>query len=231
MTWMNQYGALITLFFTGAVGVSTVVYAVLTWKLVSETQRMRRAQTDPNVAVTFEAFEDYVGFGCLSVQNIGLGPAYDITFSMDPGGDLEGADALLKDFRKIKHLERGLKFLGPGKKVRSGFTSLRDGHDRKIKAVIEVTAQYRSADLRKHKEVFRIDFSELEGTETLGMPHLYSIAETLKKMQVDIRHVSTGFKKLKVDVFDAEDRAEDRAENEERMRRYREEKAGRDSGP
>jgi hypothetical protein len=230
MSWVSQYGALITLIFTVAVGVSTVVYAVLTWKLVSETRRMRRAQTDPNVAVFFEAFEDYIGFGCLSVQNIGLGPAYDVTFSLAPGGDIQGADALLKDFGKIKHLERGLKFLGPGKKVRSGFTSLRDGHDQKIKAVIEVSARYRSADGRTHQELFRIDFGELEGTVTLGTPHLYSIAETLKKMQADLRHLVTGFKKLKVDVFDADDREKDRAESEERMQKYREEKETRDGG-
>jgi hypothetical protein len=167
MSWVDQYGPLITLIFTAAVAVSTVIYAVLTWKLVSETQRMRRAQTDPNVAVFFERLEDYMGFGCLCVQNVGIGPAYDISLSLEPSGDLEGAKALLNDFSRIKHLERGLKFLGPGHKVQSGFTSLREGHDQKIKAVIEVEVRYRSADQRHHSERFRIDFAELEGTERL----------------------------------------------------------------
>jgi hypothetical protein len=230
MSWISQYGDFITLIFTAAVAISTVVYAVLTWKLVSETRRMRRAQTDPNVAVFFEPFEDYMGFGCLCVQNIGLGPAYDLQFTLVPDGDLKGAESLIQDFCKIKHLERGIKYLGPGQKVRSGFTSLREGHDQKIKAVLNVSATYRSADMRQHNEEFRIDFSELEGTERLGTPHLHSIAETLKKLQGDLHSVVTGFKKLRVDVFDAEDRSKEREAQEEQIRKYREQKAARDAG-
>lgn len=230
MSWVTQYGAFITLIFTVAVGVSTVIYAVLTWRLVSETQRMRRAQTDPNVAVFFEPFEDYMGFGCLCVQNIGLGPAYDLTFTLSPSGNLEGAQALIADFCKIKHLERGVRYLGPTQKVHSGFTSLREGHDQKIKAAIDVTAKYRSADGRSHEEHFRVDFSELEGTERLGTPNLHSIAESLKKIQADLHSMTTGSKRLRVETYDSDDREEEREAMEQRLRQHREERAKGDAG-
>lgn len=41
------------LVFSGNVAVSTFIYAVLTWRLVSETKRLRVAQTDPMVSVTY----------------------------------------------------------------------------------------------------------------------------------------------------------------------------------
>ena len=40
--------------FTGVVALSTVVYAFLTWRLVSETRRMREVQTEPRVSVRVE---------------------------------------------------------------------------------------------------------------------------------------------------------------------------------
>jgi hypothetical protein len=42
------------LVFSGVVALSTVVYAVLTWKLVAETRKMREAQTEPKVSVFVE---------------------------------------------------------------------------------------------------------------------------------------------------------------------------------
>lgn len=49
-------------------------------------------------------------------------------------------------------------------------------------------------------------------------------------MQADLCHVATSFKRLKVDVFDADDRENARAESEERMRKYREEQETLDAG-
>ena len=45
--WLTQNGNLL---FSGIVAISTVVYAFLTWQLVSETRKMRKVQTEPSVA-------------------------------------------------------------------------------------------------------------------------------------------------------------------------------------
>ena len=47
---MDINNLLITIF-TGVVAISTVFYAILTCKLVSETKRMRKFQTEPRVVV------------------------------------------------------------------------------------------------------------------------------------------------------------------------------------
>jgi hypothetical protein len=46
---INQNIGLMTLLFSGVVAVSTFFYAILTWKLVSETRKMREAQTEPKI--------------------------------------------------------------------------------------------------------------------------------------------------------------------------------------
>jgi hypothetical protein len=48
---INQNSGLMTLLFSGVVAVSTLIYAILTWQLVSETRKTREAQTEPKIEV------------------------------------------------------------------------------------------------------------------------------------------------------------------------------------
>jgi hypothetical protein len=49
----------------------------------------------------------------------------------------------------------------------------------------------------------------------MGKPHLYVIAQHLEKIQKDFHHLSTGFKRIKTDVYSSEDREQERKEWEE----------------
>ncbi len=227
--WILEHQDAATLLFTAVVALSTIVYAALTALLVFETRRMRRAQTDPKLAVFFEPIEEFVNFGHLYVQNIGLGPAYDVSFKLEPEGSISGAQQLINDFSSTKFLERGVKYLGPGQKLRSGYTAFTEGYEEKIKAILVVRLCYRSSTNRKHEDEYRVDFSELEGAGRLGKPHLYSIAQSLEKIQRDIGHLSTGFEKLKVNVYDREDREEERAAREKQIGQMKEAKKKSDA--
>jgi hypothetical protein len=79
---LKEYQAIITLLFTIAVGVSTIVYAYLTAKLVNETKRMRKSQTDPEISVSLVQNDISISLIDLIVENIGLGPAYEIKFEI-----------------------------------------------------------------------------------------------------------------------------------------------------
>ena len=60
--------------FSGVVAVSTVVYAVLTWRLVSETRSLRKAQTDPQLSVSVQSDRgDHGGLVDLVIMNHGGG--------------------------------------------------------------------------------------------------------------------------------------------------------------
>jgi hypothetical protein len=75
--------------FSGSVVAATIAYVVLTWKLVSETRKMREAQTEPKVFVTIQPREEWINFMDLVIQNIGLGPAYNIEFEVHPDFEYE----------------------------------------------------------------------------------------------------------------------------------------------
>jgi hypothetical protein len=212
MEWIQEHQNLATLVFTGVVAIATVVYAVLTWQLVSETRRMRRAQTEPRVAVFFEPLEHLVMFGHLRVRNIGLGPAYDVRFRIRSEGSTTGGEMLIADFCKTKFLERGMGYLGPGQELVSGFTRFPDGYEEKIKAILRVEVTYKSSVSTWHSDEYRVDFSEIEGTARLGNPPLHSIAKVLESIQKDVHRVASGFQRVKVDVFDNDDRASEAAQ-------------------
>lgn len=204
--WLIDNKDLATLVFAAVVTVSTAVYALLTGFLVFETRRMRRAQTEPKISSYFQPIEEYVNFGHLHVKNIGLGPAFDITISIESVGSEEGGKLLVKDFSRAKFINKGVNYLGPGQSLKSGYTSMAENPTEKIKSVLNVNISYKSADGRLHKVLYRIDFAELEGYGSLGKPHLYSIAQSLEKIQKDVGHMFTGFRNLKVDIFDHDDR-------------------------
>ena len=46
MKYLNENAGAVGVVSSGLVTLATLVYAVLTWRLVSETRRMRKAQTD-----------------------------------------------------------------------------------------------------------------------------------------------------------------------------------------
>jgi len=215
--WVLQNQGAATLFFTGVVAISTVIYAVLTAFLVFETRKMRRAQTEPRLTAYFEPIEELVNFGHLYIKNIGLGPAFNISFELTSEGSDSGGADLIKDFYSTKFFDTGVKYLGPDQALRSGYTSFTDNFEEKLKATIVVKICYRNSTNAKHEELYRIDLSELEGSGRLGKPHLYSIAQSLEKIQKDVGHLASGFSKLKVHVYNNDDKQRERIELEQRF--------------
>lgn len=73
--------------------------------------------------------------------------------------------------------------------------------------MIEVT--YRGAASALLSDEYRLDFAEIEGTMRLGSPPLHSIARALEALQGDVRRIATGLQRLKIDVFNSQDRADE----------------------
>ena len=99
--------------------------------------------------------------------------------------------------------------------MRSRDAAFTQGFEKKIKAILNVELSYRSSTGRKYSDKYSIDMSQFEGAGGLGTPHLYSIAQSLKKLQEDFHRISSGFNKLKVETYSHEDRERARAEWEE----------------
>src|SRR2546430_2764152 len=81
--WMTRYNASLTLLFSCTVAIATVVYAMLTRALVRETIQLRRAGTNPDIAIYFEPDEKSISIVTLVIRNIGSGPAYRLAFTVE----------------------------------------------------------------------------------------------------------------------------------------------------
>jgi hypothetical protein len=215
LDFLNQNSGALTVIFAAVVMLSTVVYAVLTAFLVAETRRMRRAQTEPKVEVFIKHREEWINLIHAYVRNIGLGPAYKISFDISAESGGEGAQALIDDFTKANFFKTGLKYLGPGQEQISGFSQMTEKFDQKIESVLVFDVRYEGATGKQYQEKFRLDFSEFKGRSQIGKPHLYAIAKHLETIKSDIHNLATGFKRIKADVFDSEDRDRERKEWEE----------------
>ncbi len=62
LEFMNKNSGGLMVLFTAVVTFSTVMYAFLTARLVSETRQMRRAQTDPRIEVVVKPREEWINF-------------------------------------------------------------------------------------------------------------------------------------------------------------------------
>jgi hypothetical protein len=74
--------AIFELFFSAIVPVCTVVYSILTWKLVIETRKMREFQISPDINIYFEPSQTDVSLIHLVFKNCGQGYARNVKFEV-----------------------------------------------------------------------------------------------------------------------------------------------------
>lgn len=218
VNFLNQNAGVLSTIFSGIVMLATVIYAILTASLVTETRRMREVQTEPRMEVTASPREEFVNIITLRVKNIGLGPAYGLRFVLRGEAQTSGENELIKDFSRSQFLSKGLRYLGPGQELQSGFTQMTNNFEEKIKARLAVEVTYSSASGKSYADTVPIHLDEFEGYGSIGTPHLYSIAKSLEKIERNAEHLASGFRHLRVDTYTNEDRERDREEWEQRHR-------------
>ncbi|NLE06129.1 MAG: hypothetical protein GX638_15185 [Crenarchaeota archaeon] len=157
--------------FSGIVALSTVVYAVLTWRLVSETRKTREIQVTPDIHVFFEKSEADVHFVYIVLENFGYGIAYNTTFE------------IIKDFSvydfEFERLENkgtfinGVKNFYPRQRFRYMFTDLRNKHDEKISENLELKIKYSDINNKKYERKINLSLNELTGIGMVSPPDTF----------------------------------------------------------
>ncbi|RQM70880.1 hypothetical protein [Aeromonas hydrophila] len=223
---LKQNSDALTVIFTAVVTLSTVVYAILTGILVSETRKMREVQTEPKIHITIDSFDFAIHIIRLNIQNIGLGPASELKFepAVIEGG--ASAENLLGEFTKSNFFKTGLRHFGPGHNIYSSYTQTTEDFEGKSSSILSFKLSYKSATGKKYTDEIILDMSELKGRYQLGRPNLYEIAKSMEKIQKDIGNIASGFKRLKIDVYSSEDR---QVEKEKMEKRFAEQKAQREN--
>lgn len=177
----NNAGALSVLF-SALVTLATVVYAGLTWKLVTETRLMREVQTEPKIEVVLKSLDFALHIVRLHIQNVGFGPAQEVRFAFQAISGGSSAAALIKEFSETNFFKVGLAHFGAGQERFSHYTQMTQDHDGKIASVISIEVTYRSALGKHYRDVYILDMSEYKGSYQLGKPHMYSVAQSLGKV-------------------------------------------------
>ena len=218
--FLNENSGAFAVIFSAVVAIATVVYAILTWRLVSETRKMREAQTEPKVSVTIQPREEWIKLIDMVIQNIGLGPAYNIKFEINP--DFEYMKG--KFLSELGFMKNGLKYLAPNQKLQFFLTSMIENFEEKTKKSFEIRVTYQNSIGKTYKDVYTIDFSQLIGLSQLGEePPLYKIAKNVEEIKKDIHHLSTGFHKIKVIRYTKEDVEEETKQLLERSKQPKKE--------
>ena len=181
LEYMFQHKEAATLLFAFVVTLSTVCYALLTWSLVSETKKLREAQTEPKIAAWFE-LSIHLPFAYLRIQNIGLGPAFNISFELDDEAKNSAGQLLIEDFLKTSFLNTGVEYLGPRQEL-SSRALIREDSKKEIEAVLTVKIKYRSTQNQEYTDTYRLDMAELRSYSNLGEQQLQSIASSLKGIE------------------------------------------------
>jgi hypothetical protein len=198
-----QNEKLVTLIFSGVVALSTLIYACLTWKLSSETIKMRKAHTEPNVSVHLEQNRASIHFLDLIVKNIGSGPAYDVTFEVLEEFDVPKE----KKLSQIGFIQEGIRYMPPDYFVRCYFLGFLGNYDKIIDKNIKIRVSYKNANKENISEIINLNMSQFKGIQTLGEDPLNKIAKSIEAVGKDVHHIASGFKHLRVDTYDSEDRA------------------------
>lgn len=209
LDFLNQNSAAV-------IAIATIVYAFFTGKLVLETRRMREAQTEPKVWAYIQPKEGSINFIMMIVENMGLGPAYNIKFKVDPDFEYEKGK-VLSDLGFVKD---GWNYLSPKEKLPPLFlTNMSEDFEEKSKKSFNINITYEDNSGKIHENTCPINFSSLIGLNQLGDLPLEKIANNIENIKKDFDNLSTGVIKVKVIRYTKEEK-----EKEKEIKQLEEEK-------
>lgn len=183
---------IISLVFSGVVAISTVVYAVLTYQLTSETRKMCEAQTEPKISLSIQPREEYIKLLDMIVENIGQGPAYRVKFEVNP--DFEFVKGYF--LSQLGFVKNGVAYFAPKQKIEFFLTNIAEGFNDKVNIEIKIKVTYSSKTGKRYEDEYIISFKELAGLISLESPKS-KIAYALERSERDFDKISSCLDQLK----------------------------------
>ena len=224
--------------------IATVVICVLTIVLAVETWRLRAIQTRqikelmlenirPNVSVELNASHVGKNFMNVKVANSGKGIARKVRFEFldrqDQQVTAEG-EPMIKVFNKLAMFRLGVQSLGINQELTSFLFSFHD-LPRDIGAgvftpYVNIRITFEDTEGHEYANVFVVDFAQYEGFSEIGGDSLNQLATEVKSIREQLGKLGSGFNRLPVDIFSAEDRADEAEEQDRRREEFRQRHGG-----
>jgi hypothetical protein len=157
LDFFNKNSGAVTALFTVGLTIVTLIYAILTWSISKETKIMRKAQTEPNISAIIQSEDESINLIDLIIKNIGLGPAYNVKFEINP--DFE--DRILRGkLSEIGFIKNGLPYFAPNQEFKIFLTNLVENYQEKIKTTFKIKITYESNIHKPYSNTYLIDFSQ-----------------------------------------------------------------------
>jgi hypothetical protein len=176
---------------------------------------MREVETEPDISVIVQPRKEFINFIDLIIENIGNGPAYNISFEVSK-------DFIIPSDEKLSELPimKKIEYMTPSQKIQFFLASMIDDKDNPKKFTI--TANYENKNGKEYTSEYIVDFNKFKGLTQLGKPDSYKIANNIEKIRKDFHNLYTGFKRLKIETYNKEDRKEEQRIKEERRQKQKE---------
>lgn len=216
LEFLNQNSGAFAVIFSAIVAISTIVYACLTWKLVSETRKMRKIQTEPLVSLKLQYRDDFETAIDLIIKNIGKGSAKNINFNIEPNL-IDPFGRLVNDRNIIKS---GIEYLEPNQEVRTTVAVITDYENKYKDKIYKIDINYHNIKGDKLQDVFKFDFSDFVGLSELKDDSLKKVANSIANIERNLLLVLNNSRRLQINTYNSEDRKEEHKKQLEREEEY-----------
>jgi len=183
--------------FTFALVILTAVLSWFTALMAKESKRKR----EPSVVICIEYSKTHAGLLCFSIENIGGGSAHNITITDQTNTKFKllGSASDGVSLKEIGVLNP--KILKPSQRIEHAF-QYRENLN--INA-FEIFITYRDQYKKIYKSKSWIDIPIYENSLSIHSPE-FEMAKSLKEISKNIKYLSSGFCRLKVDTYNSKDR-------------------------
>lgn len=220
----------VTTFATVVICILTIVLAIETWRLrAAQAEQIKELRLDgirPNVSIELNGSHVGMNFMNVRVANSGKGIARKIRFEFldrnEQPASVE-AEPIVKVFHKLTMFRLGIQSLGINQELKSFLFSFLD-LSKEIGAgaftpYVNIRIHFEDTEGNEYMNAFVIDFAQYERFSQIGGEPLSKLADEVKAIRQQFEKFGSGFDKMAVNVFDANDRD---AERERQLQQQRE---------
>ena len=221
--YLNSNAGAVTGLATVALLLVTGWYAWTTRALLREAQHTRLIAGAPRVVAYLRVHEVHSNMVQLCIANLSGAAAAAVTASIEKITEWPEPFDL-----QNSRLLRDLKFLRPHEVLRFDMGSGPELFRDKETAVFKANIAFESLDGRK----FTFDDTlQVESVTGHGNWQIYGIDDVARRLKdiAETLNGFTGFRRLKVETYDAEDREEEDRQREEQWKRHRQSQAPRET--
>ncbi|NTX83141.1 hypothetical protein G7003_05555 [Citrobacter youngae] len=209
ITFISAFAALLT-------AIATFFLWRVTRILAEETKRMVDASEQPQVVATLEPNAWSMLYFDISVVNTGNAPAFNIEVTFDP--PLENAS-----HRKDKTIPlKQISVLRNGQQMTSNLCEYKQIEGKVFQVSISWTKKPNSTV--KETMSYTYNMASFAGISQLGAKNpMTEISQQIKGIREDWKHIAKGTRRIQTDIYDSEDRIDEKKLRDEQIQMAREE--------